>query len=126
MLAALGMFVFDISSLAFEELARRRAWRHARTDRFSALAASQFVGPGDDQITLSGALVPELGGRYSSIEQIAAMADTGEAYPLADGTGRVFGTFTIEGLDETHKYLVEGGVARKVEFSITLQRVADQ
>lgn len=125
MLAALGMFVFETSSAPFAELTRRREWRHARTDVFGARAASQFLGPGDDQVTISGALVPALAGRYSSIEQIADMADTGEAVPLTDGAGNVLGTYTIEGLDETHRYLTENGKARWIDFSITLKRVAD-
>ena len=62
MLAALGLFVFDMSTTLFDELARKREWRHARTDRFGAMAASQFVGPGDDKVTISGTLVPEVAG----------------------------------------------------------------
>lgn len=125
MLAALGMFVFEPSSALFDELARRRAWRHERTERFGARAASQFVGPGEDAVTLSGTLVPGLAGEYSTLERLSAMADTGEAWPLTDGTGTVLGTFTIEGLDETHKGLAENGRARMIDFSLTLQRVAD-
>lgn len=125
MLAALGMFVFDLGSAPFNELARSRDWRHARTELLGARAASQFLGPGEDQVTISGTLVPELAGRWSSLEQIAAMADTGEAYPLADGDGRILGTFTIEQLDQTNKYLTERGQARMIDFSITLKRVQD-
>jgi len=125
MLAALGMFVFETASAPFQEIARRRDWRHARTDRFGARAASQYVGPGEDQVTLSGTLVPALAGRWSSLEQLAAMAATGEAYPLADGEGRILGSFTIEGLEETHKYLTDRGRARMIDFSLSLKRVDD-
>jgi len=126
MLAALGMFVFETSSAPFDELARRREWRHERTDRFGARAASQYVGPGQDAVTLSGALIPGLAGKYSSLERLVEMADSGEAYPLMDGSGTVLGTFTIEGLDETHKALTENGRARWIDFSLNLQRVADE
>jgi len=126
MLAALGMFVFETSSAPFDELARRREWRHERTDRFGARAASQYVGPGQDSVTLSGALIPGLAGKYSSLERLVEMADSGEAYPLMDGSGTVLGTFTIEGLDETHKALTENGRARWIDFNLNLQRVADE
>lgn len=124
MLAAIGMFVFETDTALFDELARKRSWRHARTERFGAIAASQFVGPGDDDVTLSGRLVPGLAGRWSSLQQIAEMADTGEAFPLADGTGTILGQFTIEGLDETHRSLIDNGRARLIDFTITLRRVA--
>lgn len=124
MLAAIGMFVFETDSALFDELARKRSWRHARTERFGAIAASQFVGPGDDDVTLSGRLVPGLAGRWSSLQRIAEMADTGEAFPLADGTGTIMGQFTIEALDETHRNLIDNGRARLIDFTLTLRRVA--
>lgn len=124
MLAALGMFVFNTDSTLFDQLDRRRGWRHGRTDRFGALAASQYLGPGEDQITISGKLVPELVGSYSAIEKLVEMADTGEAYPLADGTGKLFGQFTIENIDEQHQQLIDTGQARQIDFRIELKRVA--
>ncbi len=125
MLAALGMFVFETASAPFEELSRRRAWRHERTKRFGARDAGQYVGPGEDQVTISGAIVPGITGGYSAIEQLAAMAETGEAWPLSDGTGTVFGHFTIDALDEGHKYLSENGKARRIDFTLTLTRTGD-
>ena len=122
MLAALGMFIFDTDSAPFDELSRRRSWRHGRTERFGARAASQYLGPGEDQVTLSGKLVPELAGSYSSIEKLVEMADTGEAYPLADGIGNIMGSFTIETIDEQHGTLIDNGRARVIDFNIDLKR----
>ena len=122
MLAALGMFIFDTDTTLFDELARRRSWRHGRTERFGARAASQFLGPGDDHVTLSGKLIPELAGSYSSIEKLAEMADTGEAYPLANGLGNIMGSYTIETIDEQHGTLIDNGRARVIGFNIDLKR----
>lgn len=122
MLAALGMFVFSTDSLAFDQLTRDRAWRHGRTDRFGARAASQFLGPGDDKIVLSGTLVPEIAGSYSAIDTLVEMADSGEAQLLADGSGNQLGAYTIETLREQHDFLIDNGKARVVGFTIELQR----
>ena len=122
MLAALGMFIFDTDTTLFDELSRRRSWRHGRTERFGARAASQYLGPGDDQVTLSGKLIPELAGSYSSIEKLVEMADTGEAYPLADGIGNIMGSYTIETIDEQHGTLIDNGRARVIDFNIDLKR----
>lgn len=124
MLAALGLFVFDTSSTLFETIDRDREWRHERSDRFGARAASQFVGPGADKLVLSGMLVPELVGSWSAIETLAQMADEGEAYPLADGAGNIVGTFTIDRISERKGNLIDTGVARRNEFTIELTRVA--
>ena len=91
------------------------------------MAASQFTGPGEDRIRLSGTLVPEICGSYhSSIETLADMADAGEAYALVNGSGRVLGHYTIETMDERHSNLIDTGEARSVDFTIELARVPDE
>lgn len=125
MLATLGMFVFELTSAPFDEISRRRDWRHERPERFGAPPASQFIGVGDDAVTISGTLIPGLAGSYSAIDTLAEMADAGEAYPLMDGAGVMIGTFTIMGMDETRRYLTDQGKARMVDFSISLMRVPD-
>lgn len=123
-LAALGLFVFSMDTALFDKLDRDRAWRHERTARFGARAASQFTGPGEDAVTLSGVLVPEIAGQYSAMETIAEMADTGEAWPLMNGRGQVLGIYTIDRLTERRSNLVDDGSARRNEFVIELTRVA--
>lgn len=123
MLAAIGMFVFETNSALFDRLRRSRDWRHDRSDRFGARPASQFLGPGEDRISITGTLVPELVGDYFAIETLARMADEGEAWPLADGLGNVIGTYTIERIDEEKDNFTEEGIARRNAFSIELARV---
>lgn len=123
-LAALGMFAFTTDSTLFDRLTRSRDWRHERTERFGAIAASQFVGPGADKITLTGRLVPEVLGRYGALETLVEMADTGDAYPFMDGRGQILGHFTIDRVDEGHDNLTEDGRARVKDFTIELTRVA--
>jgi phage protein U len=125
MFAALGMFVFSTDTALFDELQRRREWRHAASDRLGARAASQYVGPGEDTITLTGQIVPEMAGKYSSLDTLAAMADQGEAYPLINGAGYIFGTYVITGMDETQSTMIDLGVARKTAFTLSLRRVDD-
>lgn len=123
-LAALGMFAFTTDSTLFDKLTRSREWRHERTERFGAIAASQFVGPGAEKITLTGRLVPEVLGRYGALDTLVEMANTGDAYPFIDGRGRVLGHFTIDRVDEGHDNLTENGIARVKDFTIELARVA--
>ncbi len=123
-LAAIGMFAFTTDSALFDALDRDREWRHERTERFGAMAASQFTGPGADRITISGKLVPEVVGRYGAIETLAEMAETGDAYPFMDGTGQVLGHFTIDRIGERKGNLTEDGTARVNDFTLELTRVA--
>jgi phage protein U len=126
MMMALGQFVFSLTTAPFGELQRRRTWKHTTSSRIGTRDASQFTGAGDDTITLSGIVAQaESIGSIASIEKLAEMADAGDAYVLVDGGGRVYGCYIVEGLDETKKYFTSWGIARKIEFNLSLKRVDD-
>jgi len=125
MLMSLGMFGFSIDSALFDRLRRRRTWRHPTNERVNARAAGQFAGPGDDLIELSGILAPGQIGKKDALEELAAMADTGQAWTLVDGEGFVYGAFVIEGLDEGKSNFIAGGIALQTDFSLQLRRMQD-
>ncbi|MDG9889710.1 phage tail protein [Pseudomonas juntendi] len=125
MMLALGMFIFSLPTLAYQQLQRQTDWRHAANSRIGAQPARQFLGRGEDDITLPGVLLPELAGSMMSLDEIRAMANTGKAWALVEGTGRVYGLFIIESLSETRSVFFQDGTARRIEFSLTLKRVDD-
>ncbi|MFM0642055.1 phage tail protein [Paraburkholderia metrosideri] len=125
MMMSLDQFVFSLATAPYKELQRRRNWKHRTSSRVGARDSSQFTGPGDDTITLSGTVAPESIGSIASIRQLADMGDTGDAYVLVDGAGNVYGAWIIDGLDETQTYHTPEGIPRKIEFSLTLKRVDD-
>lgn len=125
MLLSLGDFVFSLSTLAYQELSRRTSWRHAQNPRVGARAASQFLGPGDDLISLAGDLVPQIAGEASSLDRLRSMGDAGEVYPLVSGDGRVHGAYVMLSQDERQAHLYSDGAARRYDFSIELRTVDD-
>ncbi len=126
MLGSLGMFTFEIDTALYDQIRRRRSWRHPSNDRVGARPASQYAGPGDDQVNLSGRIYPGQLGNPDSLQELAEMAETGQAFPLVDGEGVVFGAFVIESLDEVGRELMTDGMPRAIEFSIDLKRVDDE
>lgn len=125
MMLALGFFVFGLHTAAYQEFQRQLAWRHASVPRVGARPASQFVGPADETITLNGVLLPELAGSNQSLDELQAMADTGDAWPLIEGTGRVYGLYVIEQITTTRSLFFADGAARRIEFTLALKRVDD-
>ncbi|ARU88277.1 phage tail protein [Pseudomonas sp. M30-35] len=123
MMMSLGMFVFGMQTLAYQEFQRQTDWRHNSTSRIGARPARQFLGPGDDTITLPGVLLPEIAGKTVSLNALRIMADTGKAWPLIEGTGRIYGIYVIESMSETKTLFFEDGATRRIEFSIKLVRV---
>lgn len=125
MLMALGTYVFGIDSLLFNQLQRKRNWRHPSNDRVGASPASQFAGPGDDTVNLGGLLAPGQIGNAEALDDIATMAKAGQAYTLLDGEGYIYGAYVITDLDETKRNFLIDGQALAVDFTISLKRVDD-
>lgn len=125
MLMALGLFVFGMRTLPYQQLQRQVTWRHPTNSRVGARPSAQFVGRGDEVITLSGVLYPEITGGRISLAALEAMADEGLAWPLIEGTGWVYGLYVVEELSTTSTAFFPDGAARKIEFSIKLKRTDD-
>lgn len=119
MMMILGEFIFSLKTASYEQLQRKTAWRHASNARVGEMPASQFIGRGDDTITLNGSIVPEFGSQLS-ISALRIMGDTGMAFPLIGGTGKIYGLYRIDDLQETQTYHFKDGTPRKIDFTINL------
>ncbi|HHX6290680.1 oxidoreductase [Pseudomonas aeruginosa] len=124
-LMAFGMFVFSLETAAYQDFQHQTEWRHGSTSRIGTNPARQFLGRGDESITLQGVLLPALAGSVLSLDTLRSMADTGKAYPLIEGTGRIYGVWVIESLSETRTIFFGDGAARRIEFTLSLKRIDD-
>ena len=120
---ALGLVVFMLRTLPFGQLQQNAEWRHASSSRIGGRPASQFVGVGEEKITLSGRLAPILTGGRVHLELLRLMADQGMAWPLIGGNGVLYGLFVITGLDVTYTEMFDNGQARLIDFTLSLKRV---
>jgi phage protein U len=125
MMLALGMFVFSLHTAAYQEMQRQTDWRHPSSNRIGAQPARQFLGRGEDAITLPGIILPELAGTALSLDALRFMADTGKAWPMIEGTGRLCGLWIIESVSETRSLFFPDGAARRIEFNLSLKRIDD-
>ncbi|EKS58829.1 phage tail protein [Citrobacter freundii ATCC 8090 = MTCC 1658 = NBRC 12681] len=122
MMMVYGMFVFELRTLPHQQLQQNKSWRHVKNERINRSASWQYIGAGEDQITLSGVLYPEITGGEVSLTVLTTQAYTGRPWPLIDGTGQIYGMYVITGLQTTRSELDRYGKAKKIEFSISFQR----
>jgi len=126
MLMSLGQFVFMTTSLAFKEIQRQRSWNYANNAVAFGRAKKQFMGAGEDSVTLPGLIYEEYGfGSRFALDELASMADTGQGYVLMDGSGYLYGVFVIDSIDETKSILMDNGVPRKIDYTLKLSRTDD-
>ncbi|MGI2124477.1 phage tail protein [Shewanella baltica] len=126
MMMTLGFFVFSRLTVPYQTSQHDMVWRHPTNSRIGARPSAQFLGVGDETLTLSGVLMPEITGGELSLEALRKMADTGKAYPLIEGRGTVTGFFVIEKISKGRSEFFSDGAARRIEFTIELKRVDEK
>ncbi|MCS6241360.1 phage tail protein [Shewanella baltica] len=126
MMMTLGFFVFSRLTVPYQTSQHDMVWRHPTNSRVGARPSAQFLGVGDETLTLSGVLMPEITGGELSLDALRKMADTGKAYPLIEGRGTVTGFFVIEKISKGRSEFFSDGAARKIEFTIELKRVDEK
>lgn len=123
MMMIYGMMVFMRQTLPYAEQQRSVDYRWPTNSRVGQRASAQFVGVGDEKITLNGELRPEVTGGVLSLLTLKTMADEGRAWPLIGGNGTIYGMFVVENFSETHSEFFANGTARKIGFTLALKRV---
>jgi uncharacterized protein len=120
---SLGLFLFVLPTVVFQDMKHKRDVRHARNERVGNIDAFQFVGPGEESITLSGNTAYGINHASASYAVLNRMMQTGKAWPLIDGLGNVYGQYIIQSLDISKSGFRKFGQARQSDFTIDLQRV---
>jgi hypothetical protein len=117
----LGDYRFGLPTAAYQDLSRTTSWRWPTVERIGARPASQFVGPGEDCITMSGVIYPAFRGGVGQLAAMRAEADKGEPLNLVDGTGQLWGQYVITEVREGQSVFFSNGAFRCQNFDITLQ-----
>lgn len=119
---ALGSFQFSIQTAVYQELNRRSEYKWPSQHRFGKRPSSQFVGIGEDTITLPGVIYPEYRGGFQQVERMRSIAGRGQPLMLVDGLGKIMGRWVIEAIDEKQTLFAAFGAPRKMEFSLSLRK----
>ncbi|WP_241327400.1 phage tail protein [Escherichia coli] len=97
-------------TLPHQTMQRESDYRWPSNSRIGKRDAFQFLGVGEENITLAGVLYPELTGGKLTMTTLRLMAEEGRAWPLLDGTGMIYGMYVISRVSET-------------DFTLSLTRV---
>lgn len=126
--AALGSFIFMIETAAYQTLQRTTAQRWSSHDRVGKRAAHQWLGDGDDELTIPGYILPEFCGPQTQlsmniVRMIAAKGEPQMFIVLSAGgvVGDILGKWIILSVDETQSEFF-GAVPQRIDFSIKLKR----
>lgn len=122
----LGFYPFMLDTAAYRQLKRGSEYRWQQMDRIGRKPAQQFIGPGADQITLSGEILPEWKGGRHQVDLMRAQAGRGKPLALLEGYGGfILGTWVILKVEETKSELRSDGAPRVIAFSVTLKEYGE-
>jgi hypothetical protein len=130
MLASFGPLVFSLATIPYQDNQRNSQYRWPVMDRLGVRPARQWIGVGDETLTLRGtvyALLETGNGVVGTgqIDQVRQLAEMGTPYDFIDGSGKVWGRFVITDVRETGKLHFQDGQPRKQEFEIDLGRYGE-
>ncbi len=122
----LGAYPFMLETAAYQQLKRVSSYRWKQQDRIGRQPAQQYVGPGADQITLKGEILPHWKGGLHQVDAMRAQAARGKPLVLLEGYGGfVLGTWVILKVEETTSELMGDGRPRVINFSMTLKEYGE-
>ena len=120
MMLKLGKYVFSIHTAAYQSLTRIYQYRWQRQDRLMREPAYQYLGPGDVTVKIDGVIYPHFKGGLRQIDWMQLEASQGKPLMLVDGTGRIYGKWCIQEIQETNQRFASFGRPMKIEFRLGL------
>ena len=117
---ALGDFRFSLNTAAYSELKRNCAYRWSSVERLNTRPARQFIGMGEEIITLTGMILPHYKGGLNQIEILKTLAGNGEPLIMIDGKGIAWGQWVILSIEETQTFFTANRLPRKITFVLNL------
>lgn len=124
MLYTIGALTLDTRPFSVEEVQRTSSVDFAEKPVIGGMTAREFMGEGDDKITLSGQLLPFKTGGLTELELARRLMLAGQQLPVLRGDGVRLGWFTIDKISEGHKELMRDGVGFFIRHSLELSRVS--
>jgi phage protein U len=120
MLYMIGPVTVDVFPFNADAVGVEGTTDYAKKDLLGRLPAREFVGEGDETLTLKGQVLPSKLGGLSSIEALHGMRRQGERTFVMRGDGRVMGWYAVEHISEQHEMLGPNGVGQVVKHEVKL------
>lgn len=124
MLYMIGTLVLDTRPFSAETMSRLAGADIVVKPVAGGFQPKEFMGEGEDEISLSGRLLPSKIGGLTELETAHEMRRAGTQFPLMRGDGSRLGWFAISKISEKHTELTRDGVGFVVDHEIAMIRTA--
>lgn len=123
MLYMLGTLAVDTRPFSVDDVSRSASADIASKPLIRSRPGHEFMGEGEEEMTLSGQLLPTKIGGLNELEIAYGMMRNGTRFPIMRGDGRALGWFAFTSIQETHRELLNDGVGFVVRHSMSMVKV---
>lgn len=123
MLYMLGTVVIDTAPFSIDEMERVADASIVAKPVIGGRMPKEFTGEGEDDITLSGQILPLHVGGMNELETLHEMRRRGARFPVQRGDGWRPGWYAITRITENHRDLSRDGIGHVVQHEISMTRV---
>lgn len=121
----LGDFRFAITTAAYDSLSRQTAYSWPSQVRLWNDQVLQYVGRGEDTLSLKGAVYPHFQGGLQQIAQLRQQAYNGQPLDLVTGYGEYLGRWAITQISEEQDTPTPYGAPLRQVFGLSLSRYGE-
>ncbi len=122
MMYLLGAVALDTRPLSADSVSRTSSGSLVAKPVMGSRQRKENTGEGDDEITITGSLLPSRIGGLTQLEILHAMRRAGSRFPVMRGDGLALGWFAIKTMTEQHEALQRNGVGFEVVYTVTLEQ----
>lgn len=120
MLYMLGTLTVDTRPFSIDTMDRNADASIVAKPVMGSFQPKEFTGEGEDEITISGQILPYHIGGLNELEVADEMRRRGTRFPLLRGDGKRLGWYAITRLSERHEHLSHEGVGYVIKHTITM------
>lgn len=120
-----GFALFSLTSTPYAGVSTSKSYRHAFNDRVGKRASRQYLGVGEETITITGTLVPFVTGGRVSLQRFQAQAESGMPFPLIESNGTAHGFYVITDISTEETEHISDGRPKVIEYTISFKRDGD-
>ncbi len=101
-----GPHVFTVGSMSYEELRQTAQGRWEKHPIIGRRPAGQYVGPGEEPLTVRGTVYPlSMGGSEDAqVQAVLADCSSGRVYSLVTANGDIMGSYRLERCEAVGTY----------------------
>lgn len=120
-----GGFEFKLDTAGLETFGRQSTYRWPVQERIERPVALQFVGEGENTISVAGYIHPHFKGTATELDKLRKIAEEGKPKIMTTGTGKVLGKYVCTDIKDDFSSMLDDLRPRRVDYTVTFKKYFD-